>query len=408
MKALLGLPASSLFFALLTVCGCQTSVWPASRLEITPAGNFVAWIRTEHTAIPWGPENLSLRERHYVCWVSAEDVANQRKLRVFSWSGAGVSLHKSGMTHISISPDSRHLGVVSGGDIFIIDMKSVAHFSVSARGVSSLGWLDEDHFGYVTYSASSDKGAAHTFWRRSLSDPSQEADIIHQDVDVEGYLSSHWPLEYWSPDGRYVVCQGEGAGIQLLSTETGTVRRLSGGSGELRASWKPDSSAVVWTTSRMRYGHPDNYSTYMLDLVKDEVVDLSTEFRRMFGMERPEYEPLWTADGMFLVGSDLWRGGYLIQPSPWRVVPIGEMLRKEEELDYAPWIRRQPAPGLVVTRPVPDHTWVVNYAGEVVRDLPSDGVFEWTVFPDGRKAAMLNEDMRIVIKQLDLPASERH
>ena len=404
MKVLLGSPTISLVFVLLTVCGCQTSAWPGSRLGITANGKFIVWIRKEHTSTPWGAEYLTRGEDHYVCWASAEDVARQRRLRISSWRGSRVSGHMSGITHISISPDSRHLGVVSGGNIFIIDTETGEHLSMWAGIISSLGWPGEDRFGYVTYTHNT-----HNFWRRSLSDPSQEPDIIHRDLNVETSLSStDWPLEYWSPDGRYVGCEGAGGVTQLLNTETGAVRELSERSSELRASWKPGSSAVVWTTSRMRDGRADNYSTYMLDLGKGEVIDLSVEFRRMFGIRRPEYEPLWTADGTFLVGSDLSHGGYLIQPRPWKVVPIGEILRKQEGLDYAPRIRRQPAPGLVVARCAPDHTWVMNYAGEVVQDLPSDGVFEWTVFPDGQKAAMLKEDMKIVIKQLNLPASERH
>jgi len=405
MKVLLRWPIRSLFFGLLIACGCETSVGPGSHLDITPNGKFIVWTREKHTFRPMGAEARLVKEARYVCWAAADCPARPAEMLVLQRTVAGYGPEIED-THLSVSPDSRHLGVISGKDILIIDMESGEHWSMSpheaAGSISSFGWLGQDHFGYVTYTV------PRKFWRRSLSDPSQKPDVIYQDPNVEGSSRSKWPFEYWSPDGRHVVFEGARGDTQLLSTETGAVRKLSEWSGELRASWKPDSSAVVWTTSRMRYGRPGNYSTYMLDLGEGEVVDLSDEFSPMFGIQRPEYEPLWTADGNFLVGSDLSRGGYLIQPRPWTVVPIGEILRKEEGLGYAPWIRRQIASGLVVARSGPDHTWVMNYAGEVLQDLPSDGVFEWTVFPDGQKAAMLDKDMKIVIKKLDLPASERH
>jgi hypothetical protein len=108
-------------------------------------------------------------------------------------------------------------------------------------------------------------------------------------------------------------------------------------------------------------------------------------------------------------GLNVGTGGYLIQPEPWRVVPLGQVLRPKldagNNAGSCPWVFRLPVPGCVGVVPTGNEEdspvkYATGYSGErVVPLLEARGARGLS--PDGSTAATVGRDRRITILDLN-------
>ena len=116
----------------------------------------------------------------------------------------------------------------------------------------------------------------------------------------------------------------------------------------------------------------------------------------------PDYDLLWTPDNLFLVGSNLDLGGYLIKPQPLEVRFLGKELQKslkKSEETVPPYLRRQQSPGILIADLSPDEA-LIDYEGKIIQKLNTDGLFGWTVFPSGNEVVSVQIGNSINIKKL--------
>lgn len=229
---------------------------------------------------------------------------------------------------------------------------------------------------------------------------------MHRDLVVRSRVPAaplyDWPLEFWSPDGQYVVfCgQSKGEAAQLLLVARGQIQPLGPQNVTLKhAAWNRASSQLV-LVSIVEY---QTYRVHLFDVAEGRLTDLAQECQRVFGVSEPYLEPLWTADDRFLVGSNLELGGYLIQPTPFEVRLLGRNLQKPgrgDGLRVPPYIRGQAAPGILVAQLAPNDA-AVDYHGKVLKDLGSGGLSGWTVLPDGKRAVSVAPENKIVVATIE-------
>jgi hypothetical protein len=370
-------------------------------MEVSPDGKTLAYLWSVDRRFAWGPEWITTKRTVYVHWCPWEDLTRERVLEVGSWARRELDSPLAGNVHLSFSPNSRNLAVVAPKNLFIIDRDTNEHWAVelSQEGlvrISSFAWLGEGCFGFVTHTQRNHGGGGRmvrTFWRQRMGPSAEPAAAIYQDevpgdtIEAEVLEAKPWPLEYWSPGGRYVLCRSASKAEEtwLLDVSMGKADALSPVGEAFRfAAWSPDESKAVWTTRERVEG---TYRTYLLHVGDGRILDLTQGLREAGITGEPICDPLWTPDGRFVVGFDMKGGGYLIQPEPWEFRSLGDTLQKGMGVRGAVFVRRQQAPALLIARGAPEE-FVVDYNGMVVDRLGSGGMSGWTLLPDGTKAAM--------------------
>jgi len=375
-------------------------------MQVSPDGRWIAYLleRTQH--FQSGPESIPLRQRIFVCWGQIAEAAKPRCIKVRDRAGAGLIRSRSADTYLTFSPAATYLAVTTPHELLFIELKTGRsyRYAVGREMISSLGWLDDRNVGYVTHESKEGVFFAdtrRTFWHQKIFEPVSQRRVIHVDPIVRYPNSAaDWPWEYWSPDGRYVLCSSpsRGASAQLLDTATGQVQRQRQDSGTLKAAaWKPDSSTVVWTSYWREHRL---YHTYLMTVPDGKVVDLTGKFCQVFGRRQPWYDPLWTADGEFLVCSGLNIPGCLIRPVPWEVRILEKPSGKRGRgVPWASTLRRQPAPGILVMAG-PGGEIAVDYEARIIKHLGCGGLTGWTVLPDGKQAVSVQPGNKIVVVPL--------
>ena len=108
----------------------------------------------------------------------------------------------------------------------------------------------------------------------------------------------------------------------------------------------------------------------------------------------------WTPEGKFIVAHDAARGIYMLRTDIPEVIFINNQLAKSHAAGWlSVSVRPSDAPGLLMV----NRRFVTDYRGNDLADL---GRGDWTIFPDGRKAAMVNEKGELVIKELKLASTQ--
>jgi len=400
----------------------------SGRVRFSPDGKWLAYLRARNWYVRSGPEPVTVRETVWFCWAKATEPGKQRRLKIAQWRAIRHGASLLDRIYFEFSAQSGRVAITCPGRLVIVDLQTGSRTDIRLGDevVTSLCWLDGNTLGYVTY-ATVGKGPQgclrRTFWRHPVCEDVGVRRPIHADDNVEypvsilpdGRAVYEWPQEYWSPNGQYVIFRGASrpGPARLLLVNSGEVRSVGREDTTLvAAAWKPDSSAVFWISST-GWGQP--YLAFLLDVSEQEPVDLSADLRRFFKNSELSIDRLWTADGKFVVGSTQEFGGFLIRPHPWEVRFLGQALRSSGALggpsaaaehrkkfggfDVPPYLRRQPAPGILIAS-WGSETVVVDYEGRVVERLGDGGYSRWTVSPDGRKAVCVQTDGKIKVVSL--------
>jgi hypothetical protein len=162
------------------------------------------------------------------------------------------------------------------------------------------------------------------FYRHEVGDPPDRREVVHKDGGpaIQGIF---FPLEHWSPDGVFVAYKLPGRGFALLNADSGTVRSFdTPPAADLQAAWKADSSVVVCASFDEK--HSPN-AAVLIELDTGQTTDLSREFSMSFADPfRSSLEPAWTPEGKYFIVNTSEQGGSLVQPRPWVVIPVGELV----------------------------------------------------------------------------------
>jgi len=239
--------------------------------------------------------------------------------------------------------------------------------------------------------------------------------------------ATSWPRERWSPDGAYVLFKTQGfrGDLKLLDVATGATRVIAPRDYNIEGiSWKSDSSEVVCVGSKR--GSPAR--AFVINPRTLEKQDFSAEFNTFFGSDSGDYSPniapIWTPGDQYFIVNGGRKGGCLVNPRPWKVIPVarlliheldreGPLVSAEQATVRLPWISWQPARGWVkVGVQIPDKgylrrkEYLVDYSGRVFVPLDESPAptSEWTITPGGKQAVGLANSGRLIVRGISLPS----
>ena len=278
--------------------------------------------RSNNTIFSYGPHNgKELSGEEIVRWRIISQPFGLKSVKVYSYTGDSPSGYIEGMhPSIKFSPDSRRLAVLAHGILSCIDLETARLWPLAPpdERVTTFSWIGPDEIAYV--------GRPHNreFFRHKIDAPPDTREVIHAGAGpaLQGIF---FPNEHWSPRGRFVVYKLLGRGFELLEVHTGLVRSFEASPTPLlQVSWKPDESAVLCVSC------DENRSpraAVLIDLRTGESLDLSEQYASAFSdPRRTELDPAWTPDGKYFIVNTWSGGGFLVQPNPWRIIPVGERL----------------------------------------------------------------------------------
>jgi hypothetical protein len=418
---------------ILTLCAACAYLSPSHIVEFSPDGRFVAYVMARQWDLPLPPEMPTIRSTVYVMWRPLSDGSKTQSVKIDSF-GRKFGFWGKERVHLAFAPDSRHLSVVSPRRLMIIDVETGKNWNLTRAGdqVTSCHWLGSDEIGYVLYTnrqGDSGKKADRLFVKQGIHDRFEAAKIIHRQSGVEadfkeGISQNAWPIERWSPDGRFVIFTDLQSKEQfrILEVMSGALRSF--GHPGLRnegVAWHPEGT---WAFCIGQHRLDPPYC-WLLQPQTGGVLDLSDNLRSFLAHTPPNamplIEPLWTRDGRFVIANVLGLGGCLISPKPWDVIPLAQEvithLRRSDPRPLSPYLKESPP----FIRSAPLAGWVrigisfesgpslsgedylADYTGtQLILLGPSRAPgFDWSVTLDGRQAVSFKNDETLEIRSID-------
>jgi len=252
------------------------------------------------------------------------------------------------------------------------------------------------------------------FWRQKIDQGPQARSQIYSEPSVPSiYQFRLWPLEYWSPKGRYALFLrnfGEADNeFRLLDVAAGTIKlkfgqpsrpNTFGYEGDTGISWKLDGSAVFCTAGTK--GKSRNQA-FLVDTETGRILDCSSDFNKEFSRD-PILLPFWTPDGKYVIKR---LDGRLIQPHPWKVinpaVPLAKQFGYGDDhmqmfaLNIPNWVGLGWA-GNGQTSMV---RFAVDYKSQKFVKLFKDPGF-FACSSDGKNAAVIYRSKKVKLRKLDV------
>ncbi|MEW6533032.1 MAG: hypothetical protein AB1473_19535 [Thermodesulfobacteriota bacterium] len=420
----------------LAVSGCSLMT-SGAEVTLSPDGTWAAYVCAEQWDLPLPPENPTIRSKILVRWCTLERPEDYQEVEIGVFGKDWAGWHVKNRVHLALSPDNRYVAVASPLDLRLIDCTTKTGRTLTGQGeiVTSFIWLDKERLAYA--SCQSDTAKQQTsrtnFWQQGVDQSFHERRLIFaedsESCSERGLGSPEWPRERWSPDGAFVLFKtrafrGE---LKLLDVATRTAKVIGSRDYNFEGiSWKSDSSEVVCVGSKR--GSPAR--AFLLNPRTLEEHDFSDEFNAAFvndsGYRVPPIVPIWTPDDRYFIVNHSKKGGCLVSPRPWKVIPIARLLiddivrdrslvLMEDTTKRPPWIFRQPAQGWV-------RVWVqfqekgyprgmdylVDYSARVFvafaeSSSPGDG---WKLTPNGKRAVRLASPCKLVVRAVSLPSSD--
>ena len=390
-------------------CSCVGSEYGgSSRIEVSPDGQWIAYLYGEDRYISWPPDSVRAHQAVHLCWSSTRAPGKVQSVKIDEWGFDKRDDSLCGQTHFLFSPGATRIAVIYPSYLMFVGTAGGGSRRVrleEGEWVTSLAWIDEETIVYVSYRERQTDNAVsveRALWRQHVDADMAGREAIHRDRRIDHPVPKlldgvdGWALEFWSPDGRYVVLRGPDnrAQAHLLNVVTKDMRRLAGNGALMRASWSRDSQQILW------YGWAaEKQEAFLQNVARGAPLDLSDQWQALFGRSKPYFEILWTPDNRFVPGSNLTLGGYLLSPDPWQVRLIGEKFRKPGET-VSPNLRGQVVPDLLVVDLAPNEV-VVDYAGRSVKELGEGGLSGWTILPGGKKAVSVGLGNDIIVKAVE-------
>jgi hypothetical protein len=107
-----------------------------------------------------------------------------------------------------------------------------------------------------------------------------------------------------------------------------------------------------------------------------------------------------------VVDNSGWAGCSLIRPRPWKVIRLKDKLiraRGITDQTGPPVLHPLPVPGWLWTRGPDRKSYAVDYAASTC--IPIADEWEWAVSPDGKWIAEVDDERKVTVRDLRLPAA---
>lgn len=355
------IPLGLVLIVLSVSCGCTPHSRPYGEIVFSPDGDTVAFIWEDSWEMRLLHVGTPLRSLH-LRWCDASDPRSQRSVRLDSlgWKFS----HSSVPVELRFSPDSRHVAAWTAHFLTVVDLSSGRQWRLARFGerVTSFAWLSDHEVGYVTHTnlrGRFGRIADRTFWRQNIHKKLDARIRIFRETGAAvGARPTvyDYPIEHWSPKGRYVIFTSSRFGrFHLLNVADRTERVLGGTDAYLPGdvSWTPDGSKVFCIIHIYTRSPNGSIGAFLAEAATGKTLDCTAQFAKVFGNDRfrssYRLEPVWTCDGRYVLLNNFRHGGYLIQPQPWRAIAVGRQAAKQlrDKYTHPPWVFRLPFPGWV-------------------------------------------------------------
>jgi len=385
-----------------TVAGCSLPHLSAIGIAIDPAGKSVAYLwedRSEEPAVDgkvWS-RTISLH------WCAIESPSQQSSVAIDSL-GLGFAGYAAVPADIKWSPSGTCIGVLTPQKLVLVDAKSKNVKMFEDGTITSFAWLSDDEVAYCTRRTG--KGMQRRVICRQKIDHTHRSDA----VEFDWYpANTYFWQEHWSPSGQYVVVMEPAIGGRFQMVDVlGTTSRPFGQTNahDEAVAWSRDSRQAFCVSETV--GPNDAYEALLISTGASILADCSKQYQESFatGKHWPRLEPFWTVDGAYVIGNDDRTGGYLIQPNPWRVVHLGQMLSSRPEVPKTsrslPWLSWLPVPGWIGVLPTGNEgdspiKYATTYSGQnLVPLIETRGI--WAISSNGAAAATVDNEKRVRVR----------
>lgn len=420
--------AAALLAAGLTGCIGGTSYNPPS---FSPDGSTVVRLRTD--AAVAGPDFEAPSFSAYNIFLDifpAERPDEKRSVKVYSSLKDALTI-----SDVIFSPDSGKVAIVGHLRLLVVDLKTRevremarTKWNRLAADIISAAWAGNDEIRYAV--STSPIGWTPTdmredwykstlvLYRQAVTQSQDERKTIYEKVyEPPAKYTPGRPTVGWSPDGRYTLFADppETGPLTLLDARGGTRHALSR---EMKSpwviAWRPDGKAAL-CYGIVRSAEP-RCQWLMVHAHGRRVDDVSAQFNRLLPASLRDMAASWTADGQYVLvrgtGKDDARQYVLVQPQPWQVIRIGELLAgkvrlaKEEVPRFGDNLALQPlatcpAGGWLVAHAADGKMYLTDYHARRVHEIAGPAVS-----PDGDRVATYDRSTRsprLEIRALKLP-----
>jgi WD40 repeat protein len=350
--------------------------------------------------------------------------------------------------HLSFSPDSRRLAVVSRYRIVILDLSSGTDrclFSNEDGGVSSFTWVDKDNAAYVVHKdisahplpddpwlALRQFASRREFFRCDLTASTSRPQLLYEEgpaVRFSGLFGLHseswvnrewWPTEWWSPGGQYVLYSTGGdalsvadkASLRLLDVGTGKAVTIRSDIASLQyVAWKHNKPEALVVLD----DGPDRIDTvYLVRAPAGEIVPLQAPFNGVLKEGMVARAPMWTPDDQY-VAVETPNDACLVDVASAKVIPVRTAFLSQTKSPGSTQIRIRPLgiPGWLhlhigesekftpYEHGGPDY--IVDYEAKKILHVGPSGDHQFAVSPDGKMVGRVGSQHWPVIAPSGLP-----
>ncbi|NLG64910.1 MAG: hypothetical protein GX537_04830, partial [Actinobacteria bacterium] len=301
------------------VSGCGTAGGGPSQLTFSPDGSQVAFIWEDNL------QELAVDGRTWLRhitlhWCRTND-AGALAMAPIGWFGAEYWRHGELPLDMKWSPGASRIGVLTPHTLVIVEAHSRRVTAITDEVITSFAWVSDTEVAYCTKRTA--KGMHQRALRRYDLQDRTRGEIAR--FAWRPACEYTWN-EHWSPSGQFVVfmeppVRGR---FHIVNIQRGVASaRGQTDAYSIGVAWAPDSSRALCVSAQV--GPALVYEAFVIDPLTGEMADCTSAFSDVFGDSVAALEPLWTADGRYVLVNAPGIGGHLVQPVPWEAIPLGRM-----------------------------------------------------------------------------------
>ncbi len=388
--------------ALLQLTGCVGPGSGAGSITFSPDGQRVCYIRENRVEEKVVDGDILSRSIN-LHWCITSDPTKESSVHIDTL-GLEYKGYINVGTEVRWSPSGSRIGVMTRQKLVVVETESGRKTDIRDGTITSFAWLSDSELAYHTCRTAGNKNR-RTIVRVDLGTGNKTDAFVFPERSKDPSIGSG----HWSPCGKFFVVMEPAVRGQYycVSVAAGTARAFGNkDSYDVGVAWTTDSRRAFCVSDKV--GPEDHYEAILLDPATGATVDCSPGFQTTFAEHAPQIEPLWTADGQYVLVNALKISGHLVQPTPWRVVPLGKIVAPSfasptQWSSVNPWLFRLPMPGWVGVVPTGNYgdspvQYATDYSGQDIKPLLED--YPRAISPDGTRAATIGADGCVKIYSL--------